>query len=269
MNVDHFSHFLDDPKLHHYLLIFLLIFTRWLSLSLITPIFGAALLPAIVRIGLAFSMSTLSFLTIYNENLVFEKNIIFISALFIKEGLIGFILGFFISLIFFAYEMAGQFIDNARAASMAKMLVPELRVHSSPMGTMFFQLSLALFVVLGLHRSIILTAYKSFEEFQVTSLNINVSYEYILALSLKLLSSLFVFATKLALPVIIICFLIDCAFGLMNRVAPQINAYFLSLPAKIVSGLIMLFLCLTFLLDDFLQHYQLFKIFSEGLFSFP
>ena len=61
---------------------------------------------------------------------------------------------------------------------------------------------------------------------------------------------------RLALPVVFICFLIDLAFGFLNRVAPQINAYFLSLPAKMMGGLIMLFFLIPLLLDEFLEHHD-------------
>lgn len=256
---------IDQHTVHNYIVLFMLICTRWLALSIMTPIFGALLLPSLVRIGLAALMSVVSILVVPTTIGLPETNMYIITALFVKEAMIGFIMGFFISLLFFAYELTGQFIDSARGANMARMLVPELRTQSSPMGTLLFQFALVIFFALGLHRSFILSVFKSFEQFPVFSLSFGANSLDSLRVATHILGSLFSLAVRLSLPVLFLCFLIDSAFGLMNRVAPQINAYFLSLPAKIITGLIMLFFCLPFLLDDFMAHDQEMMIFFDKL----
>ncbi len=239
------------------LLLFMLIFTRWLAFTIMIPIFGALLLPAIVRIALAGVMSLISVVMLApRTDFIADISIFLVAILFVKEAFIGFIIGFLVSLIFFAYELTGQLIDIARGANMAKMLVPELKIQSSPLGTLFFQLALVIFLASGLHRELIAKLFMSFERFPVFSLFIETGDINPLALATKILAQLFSMAVGFALPVIFICFLIDLAFGLMNRVAPQINAYFLSLPAKIIGGLMMLFFSLPFLIDDLLTHYR-------------
>ncbi len=247
----------EGHNLSDILLLFMLVFTRWLAFTIMIPIFGALLLPSIVRIALAGLMSIVSVIVLaQGAFLLAPTNIFLVTALFIKEALIGFIIGFLASLIFFAYELAGQLIDIARGASMAKMLVPELKIQSSPMGTLFFQLALVIFLALGLHRELITNLFLSFEIFPAFSLAIDLKTINPFVVATKILASLFGLSLRFSMPVIFICFLIDLAFGLMNRVAPQINAYFLSLPAKIIGGLVMLFFSLPFLIDDFLEHYR-------------
>ena len=51
-------------------------------------------------------------------------------------------------------------------------------------------------------------------------------------------------AVALAMPILVAVFLTDLTFGLLNRTAPQIQAYFLSLPAKAVAGVWLFALCL-------------------------
>jgi type III secretion protein SpaR/YscT/HrcT len=239
------------------LLFFMLIFTRWLVMSLTIPFFGAQLLPSLVRISLASFMSVVSFFMLINkEELFFDTGIFFILLLFFKEALLGFILGFLASLIFYIYALIGEFIDFARAASMSKMLVPELKHHSSSMGVFLFQLALILYVTLGLHRDTIKNLYLSFRYFPVLSFSSKFLHMGFLKLTIEILDTLFELALRLSLPIIFICFLIDISFGLMNRVAPQVNAYFLSLPAKIIGGLMIFFFLFPFLIDDFYEHHQ-------------
>jgi flagellar biosynthesis protein FliR len=125
------------------------------------------------------------------------------------------------------------------------------------MGTLFFQLALVLLVMTGFHRELIKAAYESFEIFPPTSLGIDIFYEAFFPAAFDIMGILLATAFRFSLPIIAISFIIDLGFGLINRVAPQINAYFLSLPAKMVGGLIMLCLALPFLLEDFLLHQQI------------
>ncbi len=243
----------SDIKLFDLLIFFMLIFTRWLCLSVMLPWLGALLLPSPARIGLALAMSmvSMSFL-LPKTHLAVDINIYFIVLLLIKEALIGLLLGFLGSLIFYCYELFGEIIDLARAASMAKLLVPHLRHQSSPMGTLLFQFSVVIFIALGLHRHIIATIFMSFERFPLFEAP-RLSEAHFFELATSIMAMLFKTAFNLSLPVIFICFLIDLAFGFLNRVSPQINAYFLSLPAKIMGGLIVLWLAISFLIDDFVE----------------
>lgn len=256
--VSFISHLIPGVAPLDALLLFMLIFTRWLVMTIMMPFLGAQLLPSLVRIALACMLSIISFLMLVNlTDFSRELGIFLIGLLFLKEALLGFVLGFLASLIFYAYELFGEFIDFARAASMAKLLVPELKHQSSPMGVLLFQLALVIFLSLGFHRLAIANAYQSFALFPVLLVSPGLlSGEGFFTLTVEILGALFELSLRFALPVILICFLIDLAFGLMNRVAPQINAYFLSLPAKIIGGLIMLFFLLPFLLDDFSDHHR-------------
>lgn len=249
---------------NNYLLLFMLIFTRWLVMTIFIPFLGAALLPALVRLALAILLGLVSFFMLF-EQIIPSLSITLIVALFIKEALIGFIIGLFVSLIFYAYELFGQIIDIARSASMAKLLVPELKQQSSPMGTLLFQLAIVLFFSLDLHVPALKSLFLSFERFPVWSLSTDLYSPHTLELCVRIIASLFELALRLSIPVVFTCFLIDLAFGFLNRVAPQINAYFLSLPAKMMGGLIMLFFLIPLVLDDFLRHHDHMMAFLKSL----
>lgn len=248
------------------ILLFMLIFCRWLVMTSVIPFLGAILIPSLIRIGLSCVLSLASLLMILNETVVPHSLSIFnVMALFFKEVLLGFIIGFLASLIFYAYELMGELLDFSRAASMARLLLPHVRYQSSPMGTLLFQLSLTTFFCLGLHRPVLESLYMSFEKFPPFSLNTGLSYDPSLTIAISVLATLFELAIKLSLPVIFVCFLIDIAFGLMNRVAPQINAYFLSLPAKMLSGLLIVLFLLPLVIDEFIDHAKELNSFLKAL----
>ena len=84
----------------NYLLLFMLIFTRWLVMTIFIPFLGAALLPAIIRVSLAILLSLISFLMLFEHSVFPTLSLTLMVQLFLKEALIGFIIGLLASLIF-------------------------------------------------------------------------------------------------------------------------------------------------------------------------
>ena len=46
-------------------------------------------------------------------------------------------------------------------------------------------------------------------------------------------------------------FITDVVFGILNRVAPQLNAYFMSMPVKALGGVIVIFVSLAAITANF------------------
>lgn len=230
------------------IIFFLLSLVRWLFMINFIPLFGSLLLPSTIKILLACVFALTSYFTLDMPDQI-VPSLIFL--LFIKEALIGFILGFLISLWFYAYEYAGQLMDFTRGASMQQILVPEVRHQSSVLGSMFFQFFLVIFLSFNLHRTLIKNILESFKKFPVSH-NVWPNKELIMQDLWLVFAHFIELSVRFAFPVILVCFLIDWGFGLINRIAPQINAYFLSLPIKILAG-IFIVLCMLSLM---VQHIQ-------------
>ncbi len=108
------------------------------------PIFGAQILPGVIRVALSALLAFLIFLPLLDQaKALGDLSIFVIVMLFLKEASYGFILGFLASLLFYGYELFGEMIDLARGASMSKLLVPELKHQSSPMEHIVFPIGLS------------------------------------------------------------------------------------------------------------------------------
>ena len=79
---------------------------------------------------------------------------------------------------------------------MAKLLVPELKQQSSPMGTLLFQLALALFFSLDLHVPAIKSLYLSFERFPPLLLSTNLYSPHTFGLCVSIIAALFELALR-------------------------------------------------------------------------
>ena len=56
---------------------------------------------------------------------------------------------------------------------------------------------------------------------------------------LKLTAEILFIGVILSAPIVVATLISDIVFGILNRVAPQLNAYFMSMPVKAMGGVIM------------------------------
>jgi flagellar biosynthesis protein FliR len=61
---------------------------------------------------------------------------------------------------------------------------------------------------------------------------------------------------QLAAPAMIALLLADLFFGIINRVAPQINVFFLSLPVKMAVGLVVVLIALPLFKDRYIYFFK-------------
>jgi len=248
-----FTKDLDQGKA---IIIFSLIMMRMLIVVNLVPFLGSKNAPASVKVGLSVLLTALIWpAVISNIKGPIPDSTIFFISMMIKEAFIGFTIGFITAHIFYAVEMCGQLIDVARGANQIQLMIPELQERSSAFGTFYYQLMLALYLASGLHTIFFHALIKSFIVLPINTLppmsrGIPQFFDFIS----QLLPHVFLIGVTLALPVIAVCLLIDIAFGLINRIAPQINAYFMSMPVKTLGGVVISLAALSMTIGQF-SHY--------------
>jgi flagellar biosynthesis protein FliR len=228
------------------LIIFSLVMIRIIMIVNLVPFLGSKNAPGPVKIGFSVLLTLLMWpMVMANIHGPVPDSIGFYLVMILKEALVGFTIGFVTSKIFYAVEMSGQLIDVFRGTNQVQLMVPELQERSSAYGTMYYQLMIVLFLAADLHVIFFHGLTQSFvavpiNVFPAMSRGTSTFFEFIS----HLLPNIFLIAVTLALPVAAVCFIIDIAFGLMNRIAPQINAYFMAMPAKALGGVTISFAAL-------------------------
>ncbi|MES2504360.1 MAG: flagellar biosynthetic protein FliR [Myxococcota bacterium] len=252
--------FTKDVSQGHALILFSLIAARMISMVTLIPFLGSKNAPGPVRVGIAIMLSALVWpLATSNLHGTVPGSLMPYLLMMIKEVFVGFTLGFVTAQIFYAVEMAGQIIDVVRGTNQVQLMVPETSERSSPYGDMYYQLALILFLSTGLHEVFFEGVVQSFISVPINQMppftggSVAFYQEFMF-----LLAEIFKIALTLALPIVAVCLIINIAFGLINRIAPQINAYFLSMPAIAVGGMAISFAALSMTLSQF-------EYFSKGL----
>lgn len=251
-----------------------LAFARLLSFLLVVPFFGGGAVPSRVKVATAAAFLIILYPSLTaglppgGTSLGFGP--VGFAALLMKEAFVGFTLGFISSLVFESISVAGRIIDFQRGSSMSELFAPQLQTRVSELGQFKLQLSIVLFLAIGAHQYFISALLRSFETIPAFGFpSLQPGWSPLLEFVVKLSASVITIGMQLAAPAVITLLLTDFCFGLINRVAPQINVFFLSMPVKMAVGLAVVLLSLPLLRDSYLyffrQSYEAFESLINGL----
>ncbi|MCL1890240.1 MAG: type III secretion system export apparatus subunit SctT [Desulfovibrionaceae bacterium] len=232
---------------------------RLLVFFFLVPFLSGEAIPAQLR----FSLSVLVALFAYPSFAGLqppESGSFFLWLLFVlgKELLAGFLLAYTASVVFWAMLSVGFIMDNQRGAGMAQATDPVSGESTSLFGGFLHQTAIYIFFSSGAFLQMLLLLILSYG---VCPPGFEMAVQAKEGIPLFLLgqfSRLMVMAIVFAAPIMLICLLSDVSLGIVNRIAPQLNVFFLSMPIKSALGLLMIMLYMGTLLP----------LISRELFSF-
>jgi Type III secretory pathway, component EscT len=231
-------------ELFRYLLIGGLIFTRLFVMTMIIPFMGGRQIPGRVRIALCVALLVVFFFPLYKSSpttLPDSSAVVF--ALFLKEMLFGFMLGFTVTMVFYGVQAAGNMIDNQRQLANARIFNPGIGAQASLFGVFYFQLAIVMFLTIGGHRLFFTAVARSFEVVPVLSFPTMVKgLDPLLIILTRLAAETLVISLQLSAPVLIAIFMADLILGLTNRVAPMINVFEMGFNIKGFLGVALVYL---------------------------
>ena len=233
--------------------IFLLSLGRLVTAISLAPFFGSKLLPNSIKIGfgIAITFIFLPFLIVQNTS-NYSFDITFI-LLLIKEVILGFILGFIISIPFQFVQSAGALIDHQRGASSLQVMNPALGAQTSPLGTLNNNMMIIIFYYVGgplLFFQGILTSYQvmPINAFFPPSFFSHDAPLYIL--TMRTLHDILRITIQLSAPSILAMLLSDLFLGIANRMAPQVQISFLLWSLKAFLGIAFVWLAWFYILKQ-------------------
>lgn len=244
-----------------------LVVIRVLPIIFITPFLGGKLVPSETRVGLSVGLTLLVFPFASSGTLTsMQLNGAAYLVLLLKELFIGFVIGFVAAELFYAMEVGGRAVDVMRGANQAEVQVPELELRASPVGQLNFQLLLVIFCSLNGHGHFIESVIESFRLVPVDAFpSFRGGFEPFVDRILEYVSGLFGIALALVFPGLFASFLTDVVFGMFNRIAPQLNAYFMAMGVKAMGGLFLFMVALHLMMGQLARHLEAALVFVRQL----
>ncbi|MDR2922400.1 MAG: flagellar biosynthetic protein FliR [Treponema sp.] len=170
--------------------------------------------------------------------------------LLVGEGIIGIIIGFYLTLIFATFSTAGQFFSLQMGLGASETFDPLAQVENPLMGQYFNLVSMLVFLVVGGFRELFLGGFWR----SVQSLNITMlvdGREHVVNMMVSGLVKLFLDALVISLPILGTLFLTSLATGLISKAAPQINILSEGFPIAIFTAYLLLLAVLPELVKTF------------------
>jgi len=167
-------------------------------------------------------------------------------VILISEVAVGFLMGFICNILFVAIQAAGEFMDMQMGLSVAQALDPVFGSVISIIGRLTFFTALVVFLVMDGHHLLLAGLHQSFTTLPAGQLA-NFTSPGLAQQLIALGSTLWLTGIKLAAPIVLLIFLADFTFGIVSRVAPQVNVFMLGFQVKPLLGLFGFSLILPFL----------------------
>ncbi len=234
-----------------------LMFLRIVSLFSIAPIFSNQAVPKYLRLLFALAVTYIIFFAVpTNINFDFQNNLLLLFFMGIKEILTGLTIGFMLNFVFYALSLAGYLLSREIGLMMANMFDPSAQDQDNIMGVLFVFLGLIIFLIIGGHQYVIRSIAYSFKFIPLGKLTFN---ESVFQLLVKYSATIFVLSVKIASPLIVAFFFVHVASGIISRVSPSFQVFFVLLPLKLGLGLFLMFLMIpvfAFSIRDILAGYE-------------
>lgn len=255
---------MDSPlSLHTLILPYVLFFARTTALFLIVPGMGETIIPPRFRLMIALGLSAAltPFVPITAPSS--EQPILFLLTVG-QEVIIGFMIGLVGKIILSLLDIAGTIIGMQIGLGNAMMFNPNFSGQMPLTGHFLILGGTLLFFTLDLHHLVLHTLVKSYQVFPTGEFFFkNASFKDAPIFLIQLMGKAFYLGVQMSLPFLILGTVFQFFLGLLNRLVPSLQVFFIMLPAQLFMGLFLMMVCFGFILKLALD------VFQQTFLNFP
>jgi flagellar biosynthetic protein FliR len=223
--------------------IVLLLFARILAMMLTAPLLSSAAVPTLARVGLAMFVAAAVFPWVAEAGYPLPDSGVHYFLLILGEVFLGLLMGFFLQLIFAAFQVAGQFFSLQMGFGASQVFDPLAQIEIPLMGQ-FINLTVA-----GFQKLLLVGVMRSFQ--LVRAYDLVTGREYLFSMLLRSLGKLFQQALVISFPILGTLLLVSVTMGLLAKAAPQMNLLMMGFPVAIGTAFAVLILAMPFLASAF------------------
>ncbi len=231
---------------------------------IIIPIMSDQIVQGVHRMAISLLMGAF---VAYGQPIVLQNLAVWtLASIALKEVLLGMILGFAASTVFWVAGNVGYLIDDLAGFNNVQVSNPMRSDTSTPISAMLSQLTITAFWALGGILFLLGALYQSFEWWPILDIKPEgmPMLEYFAITQTDTLMEL---TAKLAIPMMLILVMIDLAFGFIAKGADKLEVIGLSMPVKGAVTLLMLAIFISLFIEQVRSQLSLREI-AEKIHSF-
>lgn len=241
------------PELSGLILTYLLVFSRTGSMVMLMPALGEGGIPAQVRLVLALAISVALAPTVqsaYPQQA--PATSLQLALLIAQEVTAGVLIGTMSRIIMSSLQTAGSLIALQTGLAYAQAVDPTQREQGAVIGNFFSLIGAVLIFSTDLHHVAIGAIAGSYKMLPPGAA---LPTGDMAELTIRLVSSAFVLGFQLAAPFLVFGFALYAALGVLARLMPQLQVFFVAVPINLMFGFVLMALLLGSMMTLFLNFY--------------
>jgi flagellar biosynthetic protein FliR len=233
---------------------YLLIFARIGSILMLMPALGEAVIPARMRLTFALVLALVLYPLVTPSLPPLPTEMWGLVALVVHEIAIGLIIGAIARLSVSGTQVAGSIIASSSGLSVAVAADPvNGGVQGALLGAFLSMLGIAMIFATDLHHVALSAIHDSYLIFKVSDpLMFGDTAQTIVGT----VASAFVIGVQMSAPFIVFGLVFNLGMGILSRLMPQLQVFFIAMPATVGVGLLLMALLLTMMMGLYLTHYE-------------
>ncbi|MBC7667400.1 MAG: flagellar type III secretion system protein FliR [Gemmatimonadaceae bacterium] len=218
-----------------------LVFARVGAMVMLMPGVGETVVPPRIRLSFAVLMAIILSPLVSSSITTVPSSVGDVAGAVIHEVLIGLMIGMVLKLFVSSLTTAGEIISIQTTLSFAQTANPAGAPSSTAVATFLSMLGLVLIMVTDLHHLFIGAMVKSYDIFPFARA---VLVNDAATLAVRTVADSFKLGVQLAAPVLVFSIVFNLATGLVGRVMPSFQIFFVTSPLSVILGLSLLGLSL-------------------------
>ncbi|WP_068314556.1 flagellar biosynthetic protein FliR [Polycladidibacter hongkongensis] len=246
---------IDLSFLSAFTAVFFLVFARVGTMIMLVPVFGERAIPVRIRLIVALMLCYVLYPLVQPLYPLGELQQlpVLLRYLFL-ELVLGFFVGLGMRLIAYALQTAGAIIANQSGLAFAMGGdMTNFGEQGAMVGSFLAMLGTTLVLATNLHYVIIAGIHDSFTLFPPGRI---LPVGDMAHMAVDTVSHVFVIAAHIGAPFILFGLVFYFGLGLLNKLMPQLQIFFVAMPVAILAGFTLLMLLLSTLMGWYLQQYE-------------
>ena len=231
----------------------ILIFARLSAIVMLIPGFGETFVPVRIRLSLALTLAFVLFPLVRGGVPTIPTDLSGGALAVIKETAIGLMIGTILRMFMTSLGAAGELVSIQTTLGFAQTANPTQATPSTTISTFLGLMGIVLIMTTNLHHLFLSAIVRSYTIFPFTRA---IPLGDAGALAIQTVSRSFALGLQLAAPVVAFSLIFNIATGLVGRVMPQFQIFFVASPLMVLLGLSIFALSLGLIGIVWIDHYR-------------
>jgi flagellar biosynthesis protein FliR len=234
--------------------LYLLLFARVGTILMLVPALGEQVIPARLRLSFALAFSLVLYPLLSPQLPRLPADMLGVVVLLVHELIVGLILGGIARIVVMGAQVAGSVIAFQVGLSVAQTADPTNGgIQGAIIGSFLSFLGITLIFATDLHHLALAAIHDSYMIFSPTT---TLMFEDAAQMAVETVSGAFVIGVQMSAPFIVFGLVFYLGVGILGRLMPQLQVFFIAMPATISVGFILLALLLATMMGWYLMHFE-------------